>query len=154
MPWRLEGSDPMNPSYISAIAGLTGAAIGGVTSLATSWITQQTQTRQREREIARTRRERLFTAFIEEASRLFADAIGHDKDDVEDLVRLYALVARMRLIASSPVVEAAERVVIGVIETYQAPNRTLRELHLFAREGNLDPLLDFSEACREELMAC
>jgi hypothetical protein len=144
----------MNPSYISAIAGLTGAAIGGVTSLATSWITQQTQARQREREIARTRRERLFTAFIEEASRLFADAIGHEKDDVDDLVRLYALVARMRLAASSPVVEAAERVVIGVIAAYQAPNRTLRELHLFAREGNLDPLLEFSEACREELMAC
>lgn len=144
----------MNPSYISAIAGLTGAAIGGVTSLATSWITQQTQARQREREIARTRRERLFTAFIEEASRLFADAIGHEKDEVEDLVRLYALVARMRLVATPEVIDAAEGVVNGVIAAYQAPNRTLRELHLFAREGNLDPLLEFSEACRAELMRC
>ncbi len=144
----------MNPSYISAIAGLTGATIGGVTSLATSWITQQTQSRQREREIARTRRERLFTAFIEEASRLFADAIGHEKDEVEDLVRLYALVARMRLVATPEVIGAAEGVVNGVIAAYQAPNRTLRELHLFAREGNLDPLLEFSEACRAELMRC
>ncbi len=144
----------MNPNYISAIAGLTGATIGGATSLATSWITQQTQSRQREREIGRARRERLFTAFIEEASRLFADAIGHEKDDVENLVRLYALVARIRLMASPEVVEAAERVGSGVIAAYQAPNRSLSELHLFAREGKMDPLLDFSEACRVELMAC
>ncbi|HWI85214.1 MAG TPA: hypothetical protein VNT42_02665 [Sphingomonas sp.] len=142
----------MDASYFSAIAGLTGAGIGGLTSLATSWITQQTQSRQREREIARTRRERLFTAFIEEASRLFADAIGHEKDDVNDLVRLYALVARMRLAASPSVIEAAERVVLAVIAAYQAPNRTLRELHLFAREGHMDPLLEFSEACRAELI--
>lgn len=142
----------MDASYFSAIAGLTGAAIGGLTSLATSWITQQTQSRQREREITRTRRERLFTAFIEEASRLFADAMGHEKDDVNDLVRLYALVARMRLAASPAVIEAAERVVQAVVLAYQAPNRTLRELHLFARDGHMDPLLEFSEACRGELM--
>jgi len=144
----------MDASYFSAIAGLTGAAIGGLTSLATSWITQQTQSRQREREIGRTRRERLFTAFIEEASRLFADALGHEKDDVNDLVRLYALVARMRLAASPAVIEAAEHVAQAVILAYQAPNRTLRELHLFARDGHMDPLLEFSEACRAELMQC
>jgi len=144
----------MDPSYFSAIAGLTGAGIGGLTSFGSSWITQQNQSRQREREIGRTRRERLFTAFIEEASRLFADALGHEKDDVNDLVRLYALVARMRLAASPEVVAAAERVVEGVVVAYQAPNRTLKELHLFASEGGMDPLLEFSEAGRAELLRC
>jgi hypothetical protein len=144
----------MNPSYVSAVAGLTGAGIGGLTSLLASWITQQNQTRQREREIGRTRRERLFTAFIEEASRLFADAIGHEKDNADELVHLYALVARMRLAASPDVIAAAERVVQGVIDAYQAPNRTLRELHLFARDGGMDPLLEFSEAGRAELLNC
>lgn len=144
----------MNPSYVSAVAGLTGAGIGGLTSLMTSWLTLQNQVRQREREIGRTRRERLFTAFIEEASRLFADAIDHEKDDINDLVRLYALVARMRLAASPEVVAAAERVVQGVILEYQAPNRTLSELHLFANDGGMDPLLEFSEAGRAELMRC
>ena len=144
----------MNPNYISAIAGLTGATIGGATSLATSWITQRTQSRQREREMGRARRERLFNAFIEEGSRLYADAIGHERNDVENLVRLYALVARIRLTASPAVVDAAERVGSGVIAAYQAPNRSLSELHLFARDGKMDPLLEFSEVCRVELMAC
>lgn len=144
----------MNPSYVSAVAGLTGAGIGGLTSLLASWITQQNQSRQREREIGRTRRERLFTAFIDEASRLFADALGHEKNDADDLVHLYALVARMRLTASPEVVGAAERVVQGVIDAYQAPNRTLKELHLFAKDGGMDPLLEFSEAGRAELLRC
>lgn len=144
----------MNPSYVSAIAGLTGAAIGGLTSLLASWITQQNQSRQREREIGRTRRERLFTAFIDEASRLFADALGHERDNADDLVHLYALVARMRLTASPEVVTASERVVQGVIDVYQAPNRSLRELHLFAKDGGMDPLLEFSEAGRAELLRC
>jgi len=144
----------MNPSYVSAVAGLTGAGIGGLTSLLASWITQQNQSRQREREIGRTRRERLFTAFIDEASRLFADALGHEKNDADDLVHLYALVARMRLTASPEVVSAAERVVQGVIDAYQAPNRTLKELHLFAKDGGMDPLLEFSEAGRAELLRC
>jgi len=144
----------MDSAYFSAIAGLTGAGIGGLTSFGTSWITLQSQSRQREKEIGRTRRERLFTAFIDEASRLFADAIGHEKDDVSDLVRLYSLVARMRLTASPEVVAAAERVVEGVIRAYQAPNRTLKELHLFASQGGMDPLLEFSEAGRAELLRC
>jgi hypothetical protein len=144
----------MNPSYVSAVAGLTGAGIGGLTSLLTSWFTLQNQSRQREREIGRTRRERLFTAFIEEASRLFADAIGHEKDNADELVHLYALVARMRLAASPEVIAAAERVVQGVIDAYQAPNRTLKELHLFAKDGGMDPLLEFSEAGRAELLRC
>ena len=32
-----------------------------------------------------------------EASRLYGDALSHQKDDVSDLVYLYALVAKIRL---------------------------------------------------------
>lgn len=144
----------MNPAYFSAVVGLSGAAIGGFTSIATSFLTQRTQARQKSMEIGRSRRERLYTAFIDEGSRLFADALGHERDDINDLVKLYSLVARMRLIASPPVLLAAERTVQAVIEAYQAPNRSLHELRLFADRGGMDPLQEFSGACRQELIDC
>jgi hypothetical protein len=37
----------MNPAYTSAIAVLAGSIIGGLTSLATSWLTQRTVPRLR-----------------------------------------------------------------------------------------------------------
>ena len=33
----------LNPAYLSALAALAGAAIGGLTSFATSWLTRRTQ---------------------------------------------------------------------------------------------------------------
>ena len=65
---------------------------------------------------------------------------------------LYALVARLRLLASAPVIDAAEAVVRAIIDTYPGPNRTRHELRLFANRGGLEPLLRFSEACRHELL--
>jgi hypothetical protein len=46
----------MNPAYISALAALAGSVIGGLTSLATSWLAQRTQVRARE--LTRNRRGR------------------------------------------------------------------------------------------------
>jgi len=38
------------------------------------------------------------------------------------------------------------------MDTYFAPNKTIRELHeLMKSEAAIDPLKDFSEAAREEL---
>jgi hypothetical protein len=54
------------------------------------------------------------------------------------------------------VVSAAEAVVRNVIEAYAAPNRTFNDLRqraqAQAREFH-DPLREFSEACRAELLA-
>jgi hypothetical protein len=59
----------MDAAYVSAFAALGGALIGGLTSFATSWITQQTQARAQQLEHKLTRREELYKDFIEEASR-------------------------------------------------------------------------------------
>ena len=91
------------------------------------------------------------TDFIEEATRLFGDALGHEREDVSDLVTLYALVAKMRLIAPSDVIERAEYVVDSIVSAYLGPNRTLHQLREFAKEGGMDPLRQFSAACRTEL---
>jgi hypothetical protein len=58
------------------------------------------------RQAQRAKRESLHGDFVAEASRLYGDALSHEKDDVTDLVPLYALVAKMRLFASRDVINA------------------------------------------------
>ncbi|WP_310302532.1 hypothetical protein [Sphingomonas sp. BE270] len=138
-------------SILTAMVGLAGAAIGGFGSFMTSWLTVRAQLSQKIRSEARSRRELVYTDFIKEATRLFGDALGHEREDVSDLVTLYALVAKMRLIAPSDVIERAEYVVDSIVSAYLGPNRTLHQLREFAKEGGMDPLRQFSEACRTEL---
>jgi hypothetical protein len=40
-----------------------------------------------------------------------------------------------------------------IIDTYFTPNETLRELRDAMQSAHVDPLRDFSEACREDLRA-
>lgn len=143
----------MDGTILTATVGLAGAAIGGFTSFATSWSTLHIQLRQKARTAARGRREKVYSDFIREAAKLFGDALGHEREDVGDLITLYALVARMRLLASPEVIARAEVVLESIVAAYIGPNRTLHELREFARGGGLDPLRRFSEACRAELEA-
>ena len=143
----------MDAAYVSALFGLAGAVIGGLTSFSTTWLTQKTQLRDKHLEQEVGRRERIFSDFIAEASRLYADALSHEKDDAAELVQLYALLAKMRLVSSRPVVNAAEQVMVAIGERYLAPNLTLHEIHLLAQKGDMNFLLDFGEACRNELKA-
>jgi len=141
----------MEPAYLSAFAALAGSVIGGLTSLAASWLTQRVQVSAQQLAHDRSRREDLFEDFIEQASESYADALEHTEVDKAKVVRLYALVSKMRVLSSQRVVEQANVVVHLIVETYQAPNRTIRdEVHSIETSG-LDPLLNFSEACREEL---
>jgi hypothetical protein len=78
-----------------------------------------------------SRREELYKDFIEEASRLYADAFAHDQAEVANLVSLYAVVSRMRVRSLPRIVETADRVVRVIIETYLAPNKTF---------GNVGPV--------------
>jgi hypothetical protein len=141
----------MDPAYISAFFGMVGMTVGGLMSFSTSWMTQQAQLREKRREVQKTQREQIFNEFIAEASRLYGDALSHQKDDVGDLVQLYALVAKMRLIASRSVITAAEEVMDAIIEAYMAPNRSLREIRNMAQSGEMNFLVNFGEACRKEL---
>ncbi len=59
----------MNASVISAMAALVGAAIGGLTSVLATWLTQRTQVRAEWRAHDRIRRQELYKEFIDEATR-------------------------------------------------------------------------------------
>ena len=148
----LEGD--MDPSYISALAALAGATIGGLTSFATSWLTQRTQLRHAHREAERVELKTLYQEFITEASRLFVEAMRAKTDDIDDisgLVGLHALIGRMRLVSDQPVIDAAMQAEEAIVETYLGPDRTIRELMDYARRQNF--IVEFSAACRKDLAA-
>ena len=143
----------MNAAYVSALAALAGSVIGGLTTFAAAWVTQRQQANVQVLLQEKTRRQDLYKQFIEEASELYVDALMHDQFAIPPLVSLYAAVNKMRVISSTGIVERADKIVRTILETYYLPNKTLPELRAMVESGLLDPLRDFSEACRKELSA-
>ena len=127
----------MDSASISAFAALGGTLIGGLTSFATSWLTQQTQTMAQQLEHKLTRREELYKDFIEEASRLHADSLVHDTPDVSQLIRLYVMISRMRVLASTRIVENADNVARLIVNNYLVANKTFPELRDMVNSGAL-----------------
>jgi hypothetical protein len=143
----------VNPAYLPAVAALAGSAVGGLTSFASAWLTQHHQDRANRLSRSKARRQKLYKQFIDEASKLYADALVHDNLELSVLVGIYALINRMRVLSSSAVVEKAESVVHMIVETYCAPNKTFPELRELMSSHAIDPLRAFSEECRAELQA-
>ena len=140
----------MDPAYISALAALAGATIGGLTSFSTSWLTQRTQLRHAHREAERAELQMLYQDFINEASRLYVEAMRAKSDDIDDisgLVGLHAIIGRMRLISAQPVIDAAMQAEETINETYLWPDCTIRELMDYAtHQGKRSFMVEFSAA--------
>ena len=143
----------MDSAYVPALAAFGGSAVGGLTSLLATWVTQRRKDSVRRLAQERSRRQKLYKEFIEEASKLYADALVHDKSEVSILVNMYALIGRMRILSSDAVVGKAEAAARMVIDTYFSPNKTFPELRLLMESHAMDPLREFGEVCREELAA-
>jgi hypothetical protein len=142
----------VDAGYFSAIAALSGSAIGGLTSLTASWLSQSVQARTQQRIQNLGQRQELYRAFIEEASRLYAIALETGQADIADMVGLYAMASRMRVLSSPAVTDAADAVVRLIIDTDFEPNKTLSDIRKILASGRIDPLRTFSEACRQELV--
>jgi hypothetical protein len=99
---------------------------------------------------SKSRRQKLYTAFIENAAKMYGDALMNDKADLHGLIELHAIVSRMRVFSSSAVIESATSAVRVITETYSQPNRTPAEIEVMIENGSVDLLKRFSEACREE----
>lgn len=139
-----------SPTLVTGVTAITGTLLGGLTSFATSYLTQgrQSQVDRILREL--DRREDVYARFIERASELALDAVEHPLDDPKKLIGLSALVGRIRLASSRQVLEAAESVVDFLLETYSAPTRDVSELVQQAPRAFMAPLTEFTTACREE----
>jgi hypothetical protein len=142
----------MDNSVLTAIAALAGAAIGGVMTVFASWLTQHSQSRAQWLANNQVRRQELYKEFIEQSSKLYSHALENNDADVVALMGLYAKLSRMRILSSAGVVDTADRMLKKIIDTYLEPNRTFPELRQMADSGLIDPLRDFSEACRDEFL--
>ena len=140
----------MSTVYIPALAAFGGSAFGAVSTIVSGWFSRRRRLRERYHARSFSKRERLYRSFIEEASRLYADALVSERAEIPQLVGLYTLVGRMRILSSDEVVHAAERTGRLIIETYLSPNRAFVDLPEFIDE--MDPLHAFGEACRCELL--
>jgi len=138
----------MDVSIISALAALTGAAVGGLTSGVATWLNHRSQVRVEWTLHEKSRRQILYRDFIEEASKCYIDALQHDKADIPGLIGVYAKLSAMR--------GYLQRRWCGVLknrkilDTYLEPDKSFVELRDMAIEGTIDLLRGFSDACRDE----
>ena len=142
---------PMNPAMINVLAALSGTAVGSLAPVLSNYVLQRSVTQRDLLNRQLGQREVLYSDFIKEASRLYADAMIHELNDLNDVVSLYALVSRIRLLATEPVVRAAEDFVKLIVKHYGDPNLTLEEIRTTALSQKGEPLDVFSFACRKEL---
>ena len=141
----------MNANLITALAGVLGAVSGASAAIATTWITQKSQTI-RERAKSETRkRETLYGDFITEASQRLANAFDHSLASPETLVKFGAILGRIRLVSSDAVLTAAEECCDRVVDLYAKPNRTIDAIFSTLRGDELEFFKYFSDACRVEL---
>jgi hypothetical protein len=133
----------MDSSILTAMAGVLGSLVGGSATVATTWVTQKTQ----------SKREALYGEFIAECAKFLMDSFTHTLDVPEKLLPLYALVNRIRLCASQPVLAEAEHLLARITEQYFSRNLSLEEIRSLTRSEDADPLKAFGAACRAELKA-
>jgi hypothetical protein len=135
----------MDVAYISAISALAGSVIGGLTSGYTTWLTQRSQARAGMVAHDLARREDLVRDFVIAASKTYGDAIVNSEPKMPELVDLYAMVSRMRVLGMTKSTACADKVMQSNVDTYFTPNRTLADLRELARSGKgIDPLKDFA----------
>jgi hypothetical protein len=138
-------------AYLSAVAALVGTFVGGITSIATSWLGQQRQTKEQRRARQKAEMQALYKLFIQDASKLYMDALEHNTTEVPNLVDIYATLNRMRVLSSPKVVAEADNALRMIVDTYAKENTTFSGIKQLIDHGFPDPLRAFSEACHEEL---
>ena len=148
----------MDGGLSNGVAAIMGALVGGLASLASTWVSERTRHRRDllQREI--TKRETTYSDFIDYASKLYVTSATHNLNDtdanleaeLEGAVSLYGIASRIRLFASDRVIKEAEAVLDLILMQFGAENISVDEL----REKKLnerDPLKAFSISCRREL---
>ena len=139
-------------AYLSALSALAGSLVGGLTSGITTWLSVVNQARSGRLAHELSQRDELYRDFIVAASKIYGDAMLTNDPQMQDLVALYAMISRMRVLSSARTIACAQKVMEATVDTYFAPNKTVHELREVIKSGDgIDPLKEFSEAAREEL---
>ena len=141
----------MDRALLSALAAILGSLVGASATIATAWLTQRTQARRAAVEAEIRKREALYGEFIAEGSKVLIDGLDHKLDSPEKLYNLYAILNRIRLLASDEVLAAADRAVTAILGRYFQPNLSPEGMQQLMLTRPEDPLKEFSEVCRLEL---
>lgn len=140
----------MDAAYFSAMAALFGSAIGAISSIMTTWLTQRYQLEGQRRSGDHSRLERLSVEFIEHASVLLVDALQQTAlRDPAKLAPLYATLGKLRLFAPDDMLTHAEDAMKSIIDLYYGP-----PIDFEAKPENaddIDLLRSFEAACRRTL---
>ena len=143
----------MEVAYVSALSALGGSVVGGLISGAATWLSQREQVRAGKRAHDQARREELYRDFILAASKAYGEALTSNDPKTEDIVALYAMISRMRILCTPRLVDYADKVMSATLDTYFAPNKTISEVRDMMKSGGrsrLDLLKEFSELARAE----
>jgi len=146
----------MESTVVTATAAALGSLVGAAASIATTWITQRTQIIRANSEWKLRERESLSQEFITEASRLAIDAVAHSLEPPDQLMALYGILSCIRLMSGKEVVRHGEACCRRIVDLYGRPNLTTDQIRAAVEAHDLDeidPLKDFSTACRNELLA-
>jgi hypothetical protein len=143
----------MDTTIVSALAGIFGSLSGGSATVVTAWLAQNTRNKREAAQAEIAKREALYAEFINECSKRVIDSLERTLDKPQTLLSTYALLNRIRLCASDVVLSQAVDLVKFIMGQYFAPNVSIAEFHERVRNGHIDPLKAFSEACRDELIS-
>ena len=143
----------MNSTVVTALAAALGSLVGASASIGTTWISQRRQSIRVTAEWKLRERESLYKEFIMEASRLFGDAMVNSLDRPDQLVALYGILSRIRLISGDDVLSKAVGCCHRIVGLYRRPNMTAEQIRAAFEANEFDPLKEFSAACRMELLA-
>ena len=143
----------MDSTVVTALAAALGSLVGATASIGTTWISQRRQSIRASAEWKLRDHESLYKEFIMEASRLFGDAMVKSLERPDQLVRLYGILSRIRLISGDEVLSKAVGCCHRIVELYRRPNMTADQIRAAFESNEFDPLKEFSAACRAELLA-
>jgi hypothetical protein len=143
----------MNSAYLSALSALGGSLVGGLISIATTWLTQRYQADAGRRAHDQAQLEDLYKDFIIAASTNYLSALTSNDANLPEIVQLYAIINRLRIEAPGDIVSCADTIMRVTADLRFGPNKTVSELHDMMKSGGgpgLDLLRSFSDMARRD----
>ena len=117
----------MDTAYLSAFSALAGSVVGGVTTGVTTWVSLRSSARAGRLAAELVRRQDLFRDFIIAASNAYSHALVSEEPQIQEIIALYAMVSRMRILCSAEMVSCADKI-MRLTERNAAVNKIVRRI--------------------------
>ena len=134
---------------VAALAALGGMGLGVATCAVAVFLTQGRRARRRRLMRDLDRREDNYARFIDQASETWLEVLEGPRDS-GNMIGLCALLGRMRIGSTKPVLEAAEALMAILLDTWQQPVAPPRKTTDQAPQAFMAPMARFTAACRAE----